>query len=368
MPLPLSSSRSEEKSPLPPQTVNFSQRVLLWFEKNGRKTLPWQQQLSPYRVWVSEVMLQQTQVATVIPYFNRFTATFPTVEKLATGNIDDVLHLWSGLGYYSRARNLHKAAQQIMHQYSGRFPKDIEQLTTLSGIGRSTAGAIASISMNIPAPILDGNVRRVLTRHFAVSGWPGKSSIEKQLWLLAEKLLPMNQFGHYTQAMMDLGATVCTRTKPHCTQCPLKASCIAYNTATQSFYPTPKPKKSLPTKEIYMLMLTDPSGRTLLKKRPSRGIWGGLWSLPEYSHTQEAEEAIASLQPVTIKEKTLWPTFRHSFSHYHLHITPVQAFTDTFKTFTQEETQWYWYNPHDSRNLGLPAPIKTLLDKLYRQL
>lgn len=348
---------------------DFNQRILNWFDDYGRKTLPWQQHLSPYRVWVSEIMLQQTQVATVIPYFNRFIDRFPTVETLANSTVDDVLHLWSGLGYYSRARNLHKAAQQITQEYNGQFPKSAEQLMTLPGIGRSTAGAIASISMNISAPILDGNVKRVLTRHFAITGWPGKSAIEKELWSLAESLLPVSHYGHYTQAMMDLGATLCTRSKPQCPNCPLQNSCIAYNTATQSCYPTSKPKKTLPIKKTHMLLLVNPAGQILLKKRPEHGIWGGLWSLPEFTETQETVYAVKELKPFTIQEESTWPAFRHTFSHYHLEITPVQAFTDHLITHTaEEEKQWHWYTPHTKETLGLPAPVKKLLDRLYKQL
>lgn len=244
----------------------FSQQVLQWFDRHGRKNLPWQKNINPYRVWISEVMLQQTQVATVIPYFENFMARFPTVADLAWAQTDDVLHLWSGLGYYSRARNLHKAANMVMDTFVGEFPRSVEELTQLPGIGLSTAGAIASISMGIRAPILDGNVKRVLTRYQAIAGWPGQSAVTKQLWSIAEEYTPHHRNADYTQAMMDLGAMICTRTKPSCLICPLQQDCLAHAAGEETRYPESKPKKEKPERSIRMLMVINEFGEVLLEK------------------------------------------------------------------------------------------------------
>jgi len=344
---------------------SFSAKVLAWSQHHGRKSLPWQQELSPYRVWISEIMLQQTQVATVISYFNRFMERFSTIKALAASPIDDVLALWSGLGYYTRARNLHKAAQIIVQQHQGQLPHSVAQLVALPGIGRSTAGAIASISMNIRAPILDGNVKRVLTRHFAIEGWPGKRSIEQLLWKLAHTLLPKNKCGHYTQALMDLGATICTRSKPKCSDCPLKTSCIALSMHTQLRYPTPKPKKVLPTRKTYMLLLVNAANQVLLKKKPAKGVWGGLWSLPEFDNIDRLSNVTGPLTSIDVQQTKQWSTFRHTFSHYHLDIMPIQAFTSKVIPFSKgENKQWCWYTHEQQQTVGLPAPVKKLLSQL----
>jgi len=265
----------------------FSQQVLLWFEKHGRKDLPWQQDRDAYKIWVSEIMLQQTRVETVVPYYEKFMQRFPNVKKLAASDIDEVLHLWTGLGYYARARNLHKAAQQIVEQHSGKFPKEIEQVIALPGIGRSTAAAILALSFNQPHAILDGNVKRVLARYFAVQGWPGKREVEQQLWEHAEDLLPKIKFAQdiakYTQAMMDLGATLCTRSNPSCSTCPVQKSCQAYAQQRQDELPTPKPSKKIPQREVVVAIIQQyKDGSVWLEKRPPAGIWGGLYSFPEF--------------------------------------------------------------------------------------
>ena len=260
---------------------SFSTNVLSWFDQHGRKSLPWQQDRSPYRVWISEVMLQQTQVTTVIPYFERFITRFPTLNKLAQADLDDVLNSWAGLGYYARARNLHHAARIIQKDFGGDFPQDFDSVLSLPGIGRSTAGAILSLALDQHHPILDGNVKRVLTRHFSVSGWPGKPSVAKTLWQYSEQLTPKERVANFNQAMMDLGSGICTRTKPVCAHCPLSANCKAYAMNTQAEYPGKKPKKITPVREIQMLLVANESGDILLQRRPPTGIWGGLLSLPE---------------------------------------------------------------------------------------
>ena len=347
----------------------FSQVVLNWFDDHGRKHLPWQQDITPYRVWLSEVMLQQTQVATVIPYFERFIEKFPTVQDLAAADQDEVLHLWTGLGYYTRARNLHKCAQQVCEQHDGEFPQSVEQLNDLPGIGRSTAGAIASISMGIVAPILDGNVKRVLCRFYAVEGWPGAPKVEKELWQLAEKLTPDERCNHYTQAMMDMGATLCSRSKPQCEVCPLAPQCQAYAQGTPKAYPHSKPKKEKPEKYAQLLMISNKKGEVLLEQRPQKGIWGGLWSLPELEQDIDATDyAYQQFGDQVLHIDTL-TSFRHTFSHYHLHITPVhiqlKRIPTSIKESVREQAQ-HWYNPNQPSEVGLPAPVKKLLEQMLK--
>jgi A/G-specific adenine glycosylase len=343
-------------------TSSFSALVLKWFDQHGRKHLPWQQDISAYRVWLSEIMLQQTQVATVIPYFERFIACFPTVQSLAAAPIDEVLHLWTGLGYYARARNLHKCAQTVVNQYDGEFPATVEALADLPGIGRSTAGAIVSIAFQQRAAILDGNVKRVLARYNAVDGWPGQLPIANQLWEIAETHTPSARANHYTQAMMDMGATLCTRSKPRCDVCPLNGGCIAYAQGNPSDYPGKKPKKILPEKSVQLLMLRNPAGDFLLQQRPAQGIWGGLWSFPELAIDADAQE-FAEDHYASVIELEKWNSYRHTFSHYHLDITPVLIQLAT-SPHTIGEAATHWYNPHQPDALGLAAPVKKLLEKL----
>ena len=308
-------------------------------------------------------MLQQTQVSTVIPYFNTFIQHYPSIELLAQAPIDDVLHDWSGLGYYARARNLHKTAQLITKQ--GYFPDTLEALINLPGIGLSTAGAILSIAFNKSHPILDGNVKRVLARFKAISGWPGYSFVSKQLWAISEELTPEHRVAEYTQAMMDLGATVCTRSKPNCCQCPIQTACQAKQTETVSSLPTPKPPKTLPVKQLVLLLVSDSTGQILLEKRPPTGIWGGLWSLPEFNTIELAYDwCLTNNQPIT--EAQTLAAKRHTFSHYHLDYTTVFIKAENPMNFVMEANQTVWYKLDQLTKLGLPAPIKLLLQHYAR--
>jgi A/G-specific adenine glycosylase len=342
---------------------NFSTRVLSWFDQHGRHDLPWQQDISPYRVWVSEIMLQQTQVKTVIPYFERFMREFPKVEDLAAAEEDQVLHLWTGLGYYARARNLYKAAKQVCDQFCGVFPADVEGLMDLPGIGRSTAGAIVSIAHGQRASILDGNVKRVLARYRAVEGWPGKTVVHNQLWEIAEEYTPVPRCADYTQAMMDLGATLCTRSSPQCEHCPLVEDCLAHATGRQTDYPGKKPKKKLPVKNTRFLMMRGPDSELWLERRPSPGIWGGLWCFPEGRELDPTSWCIdrTGKPPRAIES---WPMFRHTFSHYHLDIEPVLVEVETVPGLIMEAERQLWYNVRQPPKIGLAAPVAGLLEQL----
>lgn len=336
----------------------FQQQILAWFDRHGRKDLPWQQNISPYRVWLSETMLQQTQVATVIPYFKRFVEQFPTLETLAQASVDDVLQLWSGLGYYARARNLHKTARIIAEH--GLFPDTLEELTALPGIGRSTAGAILSIAFNKSYPILDGNVKRVLTRFRAVTGWPGAGSVNKELWELSARFTPEIRVAAYTQAMMDLGATICTRNNPACGFCPLATDCLARISGNVLAFPSSKPAKTMPVKQLIFLMARDNSQRILLEKRPPVGIWGGLWSLPEFDRIESARRWCQANRMAIVSQQHL-PVRRHTFSHYHLDFTPLLVQIDNPVDQVMEAEQRVWFETEQIHALGLPAPVKQLL-------
>ncbi len=343
----------------------FANQVFRWFDKHGRKNLPWQHEITPYRVWLSEIMLQQTQVETVIPYFNRFLTQFPHVDDLAAAPLDEVLHLWTGLGYYARARNLHKCAQEVVSTYNGDFPNTVEGLAALPGIGRSTAGAICSIAFGKRAPILDGNVKRVLARYHAVEGWPGNKPVENQLWEYAEHHLPEQRNADYSQAMMDLGATLCTRTKPRCSDCPLKQNCRAQAQGNWQDYPGKKPRKALPEKQIQLLLIENPDGEILLEKRPAQGIWGGLWSLPELDSSLDAQEHTQH-HFGDLESHTSLPPFRHTFSHYHLDIHAQRLRLKSTLLKIMEPSEQLWYNPQNPEKLGLAAPVKKLLDSLTK--
>lgn len=350
--------------PTPPGDANFSQRILTWFDAHGRKHLPWQQNITPYRVWVSEIMLQQTQVATVIPYFEAFLARFPSVHTLAAASQDDVLGLWTGLGYYSRARNLHKAAQQVVSEYAGEFPANTALLETLPGIGRSTAGAIASISMGLRAPILDGNVKRVLARHHALADWPGKASTLKQLWDLAEKYTPHDRVADYTQAIMDLGATLCTRSKPACENCPVAASCQGLSTGNPTQFPGKKPKKALPTRETTFVIAQNPQGEVFMEQRPSQGIWGGLWSFPEVADADEIDAWCFTHIGQAPLSLSCGSQLKHTFSHFHLAIWPVYVAVESPFNGIADNSNHRWLAPTDMNSLGLPAPVVKILREL----
>lgn len=345
----------------------FQQQVLHWFDQHGRKNLPWQQQISPYRVWLSEIMLQQTQVSTVIPYFQRFIEQFPQLEDLAAAPLDQVLHLWTGLGYYSRARNLHRSAQQIMQQHQGQFPNTLEQLIALPGIGRSTAGAILSIAFQQPAPILDGNVKRVLARVHAIDGWPGQSATAKQMWQLAEHYTPSERVADYTQAMMDLGATLCRRSKPDCPQCPLQQDCQGLASGEPTRYPGKKPKKELPVKQVAMLIIRNRAGEILLQQRPPSGLWGGLWELPTMTETETAAEFCQQQLGLNVQENERWQPYRHSFSHFHMQIEPILLQAQGSANRSMASPAQLWYNLQQPASIGLSAPVKKLLQRLHSQ-
>ena len=360
----------------------FAQAVLTWYDKFGRKHLPWQQNKTLYGVWLSEVMLQQTQVATVIPYFERFVKTFPNLTALADAPLDEVLHLWTGLGYYARARNLHKAAQVMRDQYCGKFPTEFEQVLALPGVGRSTAGAILSSCLNAPYAILDGNVKRVLSRYFAVNGWPGEKKTEDRLWQLTGEVTPNAQVADFNQAMMDLGAMVCTRSKPKCGLCPLQSNCRANAEQNWQAYPGKKPKKALPERDSYFLLL-EKDGKVALEQRENAGLWGGLYCFPQFADKQEL---LAYLASKGIQQYQEWTAFRHTFSHFHLDIYPIYARFDDqtnpedvdrsdWKKVAEKQNQYqsallsavkYWYDPQNPEPIGLATPVKNLLTQYVR--
>ncbi|MCG9696012.1 A/G-specific adenine glycosylase [Shewanella sp. Isolate11] len=341
----------------------FHQRIVTWYGEHGRKHLPWQQDKTPYKVWVSEIMLQQTQVATVIPYFEAFMQRFPSINELAAASQDEVLHHWTGLGYYARARNLHKSAQIIANEYHGVFPTQFEQVLALPGIGRSTAGAVLSLSLGQHHAILDGNVKRVLARHGAIEGWPGKKQVETQLWHLAENLSPEQQIAHYNQAMMDIGSSICTRAKPKCEICPAAIDCKAQLMGRQSEFPGKKPKKTIPEKQAFMLVIKD-DDKVLMAKRPPAGIWGGLWCFPQFSTRGELEQYL-SLHKLTLTSEEPLTGFRHTFSHFHLDIT---AFTTTLNPsnaqLIMEDDASLWYNLANPPKVGLAAATERILISL----
>ena len=344
-----------------PQSA-FAERLLNWFDEFGRKDLPWQHPRAPYRVWVSEIMLQQTQVATVIDYFQRFMQRFPTVEDLAAAPQDDVLHLWTGLGYYARARNLHKAAKEIVATHAGLLPNSVEALNALPGIGRSTAGAIVSQGFDTRAVILDGNVKRVLTRHSAIEGFPGKTAIERELWALADERTPAARPADYTQAIMDLGATLCVRKNPNCAACPVAVDCKARATNRVAEFPYPKPKREKPVRCARMYVVRGPDGDVLLEQRPQEGIWGGLWNPPERPDGYIDADFLAEYGLADC-EVAPGEQFRHTFSHYHLDITPVFVqLGGALPGLATDGDAALWYQPEgNQQQLGLSAVAVKLI-------
>lgn len=344
----------------------FSEQVLLWFEQHGRKNLPWQKVAHPYNIWVSEIMLQQTRVDAVIPYYEKFILRFPTLEVLAKANVDEVLHHWTGLGYYARARNLHKTAQIICEQHNAAFPQQLEEVIALPGIGRSTAAAILSLSFNQPHAILDGNVKRVLARVCAIEGWPGNKEIEQLLWKHAEALLPTDHFASYTQAMMDLGATLCTRSHPACGQCPVQMHCKAYAQQRQAELPTPKPAKKLPQRELLVAIVQLNTDQSIwLEKRPPTGIWGGLHSFPEFK--DEAQLRRWSNQHFKNSGTSqILTTIQHTFSHFRLKLHPRVIQIDKKPNGVMEDTLGVWYKKTDQK-IGLAAPVKKVLAQVMQQ-
>jgi A/G-specific adenine glycosylase len=344
---------------------NFSGRVLVWFELNGRKNLPWQVDPDPYRVWVSEIMLQQTQVATVIPYYERFMTSFPDIAALADASLDEVLHHWSGLGYYARARNLHASAINIRDDFAGVFPRDFDQVVSLPGIGRSTAGAILSLSAGDRCAILDGNVKRVLARYRAVEGWPGKTSVATKLWEISEELTPDANVAAYNQAMMDIGATICTRSKPLCEVCPVTGDCSARRSERQADFPGKKQKKTKPLK-ITRMVLAHTSGAVYLERRPAAGIWGGLWSLPELSEQELLEDWCETRLCTVPVETDHWDPLRHSFSHYDLDIQPIAVRVGRVSSKVEDADGRCWLQLSETPQIGLAAPVQKLINRLRK--
>jgi A/G-specific adenine glycosylase len=340
----------------------FAPRVLRWFEINGRHDLPWQHPRTPYRVWLSEIMLQQTQVKTVIPYFERFVAALPTLPALAAASRDDVMALWSGLGYYARARNLQAAAQHCMELHEGELPRDIDALTALPGIGRSTAAAILSQAWGDRHAILDGNVKRVLTRYHGIDGYPGLPAIEKQLWTLAESHLPDVGMADYTQAQMDLGATLCTRSDPSCVLCPLQDDCSARREGRIGELPTPKPGKVVPQKHACVLWLENASGEVLMQRRPPAGIWASLWTLPQAEDATASRQWFEQASPGDFGQAERLPAIDHAFSHYKLRLQPLRLRDVALRERVGDNDDLRWVARGEFSALGIPAPIRKLLE------
>ena len=337
--------------------LSFAGRLIAWQNQHGRHDLPWQKTQDPYRIWLSEIMLQQTQVSTVIPYYARFLDRFPRIEALAAAPVESVLELWAGLGYYARARNLHRCAQVVVAGHGGRFPDSAEALAELPGIGRSTAAAIAAFAFGQRTAILDGNVKRVLVRCFGIEGFPGSAQTAKTLWALAESLLPAMKIEAYTQGLMDLGATRCTRNKPFCPACPMHEICIARRTGRQAELPTARAKKTVPERETNVLLLTD-GQRVLLERRPPSGIWGGLLALPEVE--VDAAESFALRHACRILDTQALPPLKHSFTHFRLTIHPLHC-TAQSTSLQVAEPGWEWLDLRNLEAAALPTPVRKLL-------
>ncbi len=346
-----------------PDTPEFARRLVAWQKSRGRHDLPWQAQADhdPYRVWLSEIMLQQTQVATVIPYYERFLARFPDLAALAAAPVEAVLGLWSGLGYYARARNLHRAAQLVAA--GGGFPRAPEAIARLPGIGRSTAAAIAVFAFGARAPILDGNVKRVLARAFGIAGFPGEKAVERRLWALAESLLPAEDLPAYTQGLMDLGATLCARAKPACAACPVGKLCVARREDRVAELPAPRPKRAQPRRRATLLVLRK-EGRVLLERRPPAGIWGGLLSLPELPEGEaDAGGFAARLFGCTVATTRALPTLKHAFTHFRLDIAPLLCEVSEERPAARE-AELVWLGAEELAAAALPTPVRRILAAL----
>ena len=344
----------------------FSARLLAWFDVHGRHHLPWQQERTPYRVWVSEIMLQQTQVATVIPYYERFMARFPTVESLAAAPDDEVMHLWTGLGYYARARNLAACARAVVEHHGGMFPRALAALEELPGIGRSTAGAILALAWDLKHPILDGNVKRVLARVFGIDGDPGAAAVDAALWATAQACTPDARVGDYTQAIMDLGATLCTRSRPACTVCPMNTRCVAAREGRQAELPGRKPRRKRRAREAVLLIAeVDRQGSraVLLERRPAPGIWGGLWSPPQFeTEAQALAWCLRELGPPHGAAGHL-PIIAHAFTHFDLRLRPLRVVCAP-GTSVNDADDRLWYTLAAPPRVGLPQPIRQLIARL----
>jgi len=341
---------------------SFASRLIAWQSQHGRHDLPWQG-TDAYRVWLSEIMLQQTQVATVIPYYQRFTASFPSIAALAAASEEQVLTHWSGLGYYARGRNLHRTAQIIIAQYGREFPRQYEQILELPGIGRSTAAAICALAYHERRAILDGNVRRVLARYCGIEGWAGNREVEGKLWQQAEALLPQRDIAAYTQALMDLGATVCTRSKPKCGECPVQAGCVAFNTGRTNELPTPRPRKAVPERHATFLLLMH-GNDILLEKRPGSGIWGGLWCPPQFDDESAARKWFMH-NGMTATQGERLETFTHTFTHFRLHITPLKIEL-SHKPLRAAQPGSLWLEAEEALRAAIPTPVRALLGELLK--
>ena len=347
-----------------PGAGRFASRLLAWYARHGRHDLPWQREPTPYRVWVSEIMLQQTQVATVRSYFGPFMHRFPDVAALATAEVDEVLHRWSGLGYYARARNLHRAARLVCERHDGELPGDIAALEALPGIGTSTAGAILALSRGERHPILDANVQRVLCRYHAIGEWPGQGAVKKRLWALAERHTPRHEVAAYTQAIMDLGATLCTRRRPVCALCPLECDCEARAQHRQHELPAPRPKRERPQRRTAFLILRDARGAFLLERRPPAGVWGGLFGFPECAPDRDLRADCERRFGVEVKDMRRLGDLRHGFTHYALDIEPHLIEVARRDSELRDGDGRVWYTPGSALEVGLAAPVSRLIDML----
>ncbi len=361
----------------------FSDRLLRWFDQHGRHDLPWQKNKTLYRVWVSEIMLQQTQVATVIPYYQRFMQRFNSLGSLAETTQDEVLSLWTGLGYYARGRNLHKAAIEIMQNHAGIFPQTITAVNALPGIGRSTAGAILALALDQRHAILDGNVKRSLCRYHGIEGFSGTREIEARLWDLSEQHTPEDRAADYTQAIMDMGATLCTRSKPRCHECPHQVDCVAYQCNRVDQLPTPRPRKNRPSKHRCVLVLINESQEAIVFKRPSSGIWGGLYSFPEFDDHQACVESLRSNLNLSETDIHQGSDIQHSFTHFDLSLTPVYAqiqpdvLPKLVDGLAEHPNTGVILNmdmlskislPLSDPSVGLPAPALTILKQIPKSI
>jgi A/G-specific adenine glycosylase len=354
-------SKSTQIEPTP--IVDFAARLIAWYRSHGRHDLPWQRSRDAYPIWVSEVMLQQTQVVTVIAYFERFMARFPTVSVLAAASEDEVMAHWAGLGYYRRARHLHHGAQVVCAAHGGSLPADVDALMALPGIGRSTAGAIMALAFGERHPILDGNVKRVLARLHALNELPSTSAGERIFWRLADVYTPQIDVDAYTQAIMDLGATLCTRVKPSCEQCPFVVDCVAYAQGEVERYPLRAARKSRPTKSTRMLLIRNAQSEYLLQRQPPSGVWGGLWSLPQCAADETPEAWCRSRLGLEVKLVERWPQRRHQFTHFELRYEPILLAVVGLPDYVAED-DCIWYNRSSPPAVGLPQPVTALLAAL----